>query len=353
MNPDLIAECDRIAALAEKATAITEPMTWVVDDKDILMDAGIRIDYDDVDPEEAEATANFICAAVNDAPALIAKLKAELLARNNCGEKPVGPDRCPFTGRPFWGNIEHPELGLVATYGGPFDTYTIPQRDDADPSYYFYRFDHDEGGWVDSAEDIGKQIVSDQLYTSEDDPEELKKQLAEANARAESNAKDAIKYQTLSTPEIHDFILAVEREALHQRDRWGADHDAGKADSDWFWLVGYLAGKALSKPEKALHHIITTAAACLNWHAAKLGTHNKMRPGIDPPVAMTTKRKRLTPKQRVLKRWPMAICLIYPEGKCEVFRRPPKCFRARPLSCRNSPRQAWADAAKRLERRMK
>jgi hypothetical protein len=42
-----------------------------------------------------------------------------------------------------------------------------------------------------------------------------------------------------------------------------------------------LAGKVINKPEKALHHIITTAAACLNWHSAKLGTHNKMRPGID------------------------------------------------------------------------
>lgn len=92
--------------------------------------------------------------------------------------------------------------------------------------------------------------------------------------------EDAKKYRALATPEISDFLKAVEREALHQRDRWGVEHDAGKADSDWFWLIGFLAGKALHKPEKMLHHIITTAAACLNWHAARVSAHTAMRPGI-------------------------------------------------------------------------
>jgi hypothetical protein len=100
------------------------------------------------------------------------------------------------------------------------------------------------------------------------------------NGIAEALEK-AAKYDAINTPEINDFLKAIENEALHQRDRWGSEHDAGKTDADWFWLVGYLAGKVINKPEKALHHIITTAAACLNWHSAKLGTHNKMRPGID------------------------------------------------------------------------
>ena len=30
--------------------------------------------------------------------------------------------------------------------------------------------------------------------------------------------------------------------------RWGNDGDAGKTDADWFWLIGYLAGKALHNP---------------------------------------------------------------------------------------------------------
>lgn len=105
------------------------------------------------------------------------------------------------------------------------------------------------------------------------------------DAGREADARDAARYRELATPEIHDFLKAVEREALHQRDRWGAEHDAGKTDADWFWLIGYLAGKAINKPEKLLHHVITTAAACLNWHAARVGAHTAMRPGIADPEA--------------------------------------------------------------------
>lgn len=107
------------------------------------------------------------------------------------------------------------------------------------------------------------------------------KQIEELKQQRDDYKIKADKYDALNTPEIHDFLKAIENEALHQRDRWSAEHDAGKTDADWFWLIGYLAGKAIHKPEKSLHHIITTAAACLNWHAAKLGTHNGMRPGIE------------------------------------------------------------------------
>ena len=77
-------------------------------------------------------------------------------------------------------------------------------------------------------------------------------------------------------------------EAAHQRERFSVDHDAGKGPEDWFWLVGYLAGKALRSAiagdlDKALHHCISTAAALANWHAALLGADNRMRPGIAPP----------------------------------------------------------------------
>jgi len=92
----------------------------------------------------------------------------------------------------------------------------------------------------------------------------------------------------INAPEIRDFVKAVQLEAAHQRSRWGSDHDAGKADADWFWLLGYLGGKALRTddgPEKQLHRIITVAAAACNWHAAKLGLTN-MRPGIETPKGL-------------------------------------------------------------------
>jgi hypothetical protein len=105
---------------------------------------------------------------------------------------------------------------------------------------------------------------------------------------------DDVKFQRLSAlealinnPQTESFLDAVRVEAAHQQERWGVDHDAGKADADWFWLIGYLAGKAL-RPEntlnKKLHHIITTAAVCLNWHGHATGMRTRMRPGIEPPT---------------------------------------------------------------------
>lgn len=92
----------------------------------------------------------------------------------------------------------------------------------------------------------------------------------------------------LNTPELHDFSRGAVLEALHQRERWGSSHDAGKTPFDWFWLIGYLAQKAAAAHvagdvDKALHHCISTAAALANWHAAISGEHTGMRPGIEEP----------------------------------------------------------------------
>lgn len=89
--------------------------------------------------------------------------------------------------------------------------------------------------------------------------------------------------QIINSPQSDDFLRAVSTEAEHQRQRWGSDQDQGKTPADWFWLVGYLAGKALhahvvGNMEKAEHHIITTAAALANWHLSMFGKTD-MRPG--------------------------------------------------------------------------
>ncbi len=89
----------------------------------------------------------------------------------------------------------------------------------------------------------------------------------------------------LNTAEIEDFDKAIPLEAAHQQLRWGAEHDSGKNPEDWFWLVGYLAGKALASMkagnlEKAKHHCISTAAALRNWHAHIRSGKSAMRPGI-------------------------------------------------------------------------
>jgi hypothetical protein len=103
-----------------------------------------------------------------------------------------------------------------------------------------------------------------------------------ANELDEAKREVARLSALINNPHTENFLEAVRCEAAHQRERWGAEHDAGKADSDWFWLIGYVAGKALHKPQKQLHHIITTAAVCLNWHMART-VGNIMRPGIAEP----------------------------------------------------------------------
>lgn len=72
------------------------------------------------------------------------------------------PDKCPITNEPLFMEIEHPILGLVPTYGGPYDSYTIPEIDD-EGDFCRYRFDHDEGCWVDGVEVVGNatEIIVD------------------------------------------------------------------------------------------------------------------------------------------------------------------------------------------------
>lgn len=90
--------------------------------------------------------------------------------------------------------------------------------------------------------------------------------------------------EVINTPELDNFLRAVHVEAIHQVERWGTAHDRAKRDSDWFWLVGYLAGKALHSSvagnnDKALHHCVSTAAALYNWHCAIKGVDVRMCPG--------------------------------------------------------------------------
>lgn len=76
------------------------------------------------------------------------------------------PDVCPITLLPFFMWIEHPEFGWVPTYGGPFDSYTIPEpevgkcKNRFDVEYIRYRYDHDQGGWlIGECESMQERVV--------------------------------------------------------------------------------------------------------------------------------------------------------------------------------------------------
>lgn len=90
--------------------------------------------------------------------------------------------------------------------------------------------------------------------------------------------------ELVNSPEIEGFLRGVHIEAVHQVERWGTAGDRAKRPADWFWLVGYLAGKELhavvsGDRDKALHHCISTAAALYNWHSAIKGVDIRMAPG--------------------------------------------------------------------------
>jgi hypothetical protein len=102
-------------------------------------------------------------------------------------------------------------------------------------------------------------------------------------------------FELVNTPHTNDFLEAVKLEAAHQRQRWGIAHDRSKSAENWFWLVGYLSGKALraaidGNREKALHHTISSGAALLQWHEAihadptgvGLGTDTDLDPETPP-----------------------------------------------------------------------
>lgn len=132
--------------------------------------------------------------------------------------------------------------------------------------------------WEEKADTLSRNLAAEQRESSKlrAEVERLTRERDEARQEAERLSG------LINTPRVDDFLKAVRTEAAHQIERWGAAHDEGKTDADWFWLIGYLAGKALNKPDKKLHHIITTAAACLNWHGHATGAQTTMRPGISP-----------------------------------------------------------------------
>ena len=88
------------------------------------------------------------------------------------------PEKCPITGRPFFMTLDHPELGRVPTYGGPYDSYTIPapEGEPTDPWHErelrSERYDHDAGWWVEGGEPIPLRIVhEDVLFKLQEDAE--------------------------------------------------------------------------------------------------------------------------------------------------------------------------------------
>lgn len=103
--------------------------------------------------------------------------------------------------------------------------------------------------------------------------------IAEYQKLLEENMKY---YALINTPELNDFSKAVVIEAVHQRERFGREHDVCKTVDEWFWVLCYLATKATQAyrygdHEKYLHHLVTSAALLNNWHAYAIEENNKKK----------------------------------------------------------------------------
>ncbi|WP_088155699.1 hypothetical protein [Achromobacter xylosoxidans] len=98
-------------------------------------------------------------------------------------QQDLAPPECPITRRPFFMTMEHPELGWVPTYGGPYDSYSIPYMGGEayqpwhERELFVRRYDHDLGGWREDEEIPLRVIHEDVIH-------ELKAAAPQASAEA-------------------------------------------------------------------------------------------------------------------------------------------------------------------------
>lgn len=138
--------------------------------------------------------------------------------------KRLSPERCPITGREYFMAIEHPERGWVATYGGPFDSYTIPEPDE-DGSFRSERFDHDADMWVEGGHPEPFELVSEREFNEMLDAREAIKTI---NHHASPDVvRDAGRYRWLRDrcDTTTGFLLGQRIEA----GEWDATIDAAMA----------------------------------------------------------------------------------------------------------------------------
>lgn len=113
---------------------------------------------------------------------------------------------------------------------------------------------------------------------------------AEYVALLEARAERDRLHELVNSPQSGEFLEAVRAEKAHQVKRWGAAHDRSKSAEHWFWLVGYLAGKALRAAidgdrAKARHHCVSSAAALGNWYEAISADKTGAGIGVDADLA--------------------------------------------------------------------
>lgn len=139
----------------------------LTEEADALSDCHTRAKDDWAQEPEAKARYDHILAVAE----ALSKLRAPVAGE---ADEDLAPPECPITRRPLFMAIEHPELGMVPTYGGPFDSYTIPYMDGEahqpwhERELFVRRYDHDLGGWRDDESIPLRVIHEDVLHELQD-----------------------------------------------------------------------------------------------------------------------------------------------------------------------------------------
>lgn len=141
------------------------------------------------------------------------------------------PDRCPITLRLFFMWLEHPTKGYVPTYGGPLDSYTIPEPDMPeegkktefhDIEFHCERYDHDEGAWVEGFEDPGHRVILQDRLVDLDELETLSARVRELEVELSQSfelAENQLGAEKLSGNIVKEEFWKGELAALHRMRR--------------------------------------------------------------------------------------------------------------------------------------
>lgn len=130
------------------------------------------------------------------------------------------PDVDPITRYPLFMWINHPELGYVPTYGGPYDSYTLTERDE-NGEFYRHRYDHDRGGWVED-EYVGLIVVEDWLPKDQVELDEYVQDnpTAELQERRKADNQEPAGYHVIKECGKVGCSVATLEEAEKTRDFW-------------------------------------------------------------------------------------------------------------------------------------
>ncbi|MFB0774266.1 hypothetical protein [Aeromonas salmonicida] len=124
-------------------------------------------------------------------------VRADLAGKVPEQHKTNWPDKCPITRRNFFMEIDG-----VPTYGGPYDSYTIPEMLGTpeqpwhERELFVRRFDHDEGRWVDD-EVISQRVIHDGVL---DELLDLKEQQADQSGVAPQGGEPCATVPPSSSP---------------------------------------------------------------------------------------------------------------------------------------------------------